>query len=231
MRLIGRGDGLLEDTVEDEDATWILSRRSASGIKRVLELPYAARSRPLSALTATRPFQKLITSKKTTKMHRLSLILTITTLALTALAAPASPSHSLETRAGPCDAYSETCRPVLQANACFAAFVMFGTKEQVLQCVDDQDPVNAEEVVSTMQQTLVDLGFQPANMCASSCARAMDAPRRRCRIGPRGHWGARPRLESEHGVPLQAAAAAIGWHCRMRVTGYCWSCRKPSSCA
>jgi hypothetical protein len=86
-------------------------------------------------------------------MHRLNLLLAITTLALTAVAAPASPSHShpLVTRDGPCDAYSETCRPVLQANACFAAFVMFGTKEQVLQCVDDQDPAKAEEVVSTRQ--------------------------------------------------------------------------------
>ncbi|KAG7291283.1 hypothetical protein NEMBOFW57_001295 [Staphylotrichum longicolle] len=79
-------------------------------------------------------------------MHRINLLLTLTSLALTTLAAPSSPSHSLVTRDGPCDAYSETCRPVLQANACFAAFIMVGTKQEVLQCVDDQDPVKAEEV-------------------------------------------------------------------------------------
>lgn len=81
-------------------------------------------------------------------MHRLSLLLAITVLALNAAAAPSSPSHALVARDGPCDAYSETCRPVLQANACFAEFVRSGTKEQVLQCVDDQDEARAEELVS-----------------------------------------------------------------------------------
>jgi hypothetical protein len=80
-------------------------------------------------------------------MQHLSLLFTLTTLLATALGAPASSSHPLVARAGPCDAYSETCRPVLQANACFAAYVRTGTKEQVLQCVDDQDPAKAEEQV------------------------------------------------------------------------------------
>ncbi|KAK4032010.1 hypothetical protein C8A01DRAFT_41551 [Parachaetomium inaequale] len=78
-------------------------------------------------------------------MHNLNLLFTLTTLVASALTAPTSPSHPLVARDGPCDAYSETCRPVLQANACFAAYVRTGTKEQVLQCVDDQDPVKAEE--------------------------------------------------------------------------------------
>ncbi len=82
------------------------------------------------------------------KMHSLNLLLTVTALALNAAAAPRSPSHPLVARDGPCDAYSETCRPVIQANACFAQFVRFGTKEQVLQCVDDQDEARAEELVS-----------------------------------------------------------------------------------
>ncbi len=81
-------------------------------------------------------------------MHSLNLLLTITAFALNTAAAPSSPSHSLIVRDGPCDAYSETCRPVIQANACFAQFVRFGTKEQVLQCVDDQDQARAEELVS-----------------------------------------------------------------------------------
>jgi hypothetical protein len=81
-------------------------------------------------------------------MHGLSLFLAVTTLIITAAAAPASPSHPLVARDGPCDAYSETCRPVLQANACFAEFISFGTKEQMLQCVDDQDEARAKEVVS-----------------------------------------------------------------------------------
>ena len=86
-------------------------------------------------------------------MRRLSLLLTVTTLVLTAAAAPTSASHALVARDGPCDAYSETCRPVIQANACFAQFVRFGTKEQVLQCVDDQDETKAEELVRDLMQT------------------------------------------------------------------------------
>ncbi len=81
-------------------------------------------------------------------MHSLNLLLTVTALTFNAAAAPSSPSHPLVARDGPCDAYSETCRPVLQANACFAQFVRLGTKEQVLQCVDDQDEAKAEELVS-----------------------------------------------------------------------------------
>ncbi len=81
-------------------------------------------------------------------MHSPNLLITITAFALNAAAAPSSPSHPLVVRDGPCDAYSETCRPVIQANACFAQFVRFGTKEQVLQCVDDQDQARAEELVS-----------------------------------------------------------------------------------
>jgi hypothetical protein len=81
-------------------------------------------------------------------MLRLSLFITVTTLIMTALGAPTSSPHALVAREGPCDADSETCRPVLQANACFAAFIRFGTKEQVLQCVDDKDAAKAEEEVS-----------------------------------------------------------------------------------
>jgi hypothetical protein len=38
MRLSRRENDLLEDTGEDENATWILSRCTARGIKRLLEL-------------------------------------------------------------------------------------------------------------------------------------------------------------------------------------------------
>ena len=82
-------------------------------------------------------------------MLRPTFFITLTTLVATTLAAPSSPPHALVTQGGPCDAYSETCRPVLQANACFAAFIRFGTKEQVLQCVDDKDSAKAEEEVSS----------------------------------------------------------------------------------
>ncbi|KAK4235056.1 hypothetical protein C8A03DRAFT_37114 [Achaetomium macrosporum] len=82
-------------------------------------------------------------------MRNLNILLTLTTLILTSLGAPAShySNHPLAARDGPCDAYSETCRPVLQANACFAEFVSFGTREQMLQCVDDQDAARAEQVL------------------------------------------------------------------------------------
>ncbi|KAL2166040.1 hypothetical protein VTG60DRAFT_3405 [Thermothelomyces hinnuleus] len=84
-------------------------------------------------------------------MRSSSLLLTLATLTATALGAPSSPaagrSASIVRRAGPCDAYSETCRPVIQANACFAAYIVFGTKEQVLQCVDVNDPAKAEEAI------------------------------------------------------------------------------------
>lgn len=80
--------------------------------------------------------------------HR-KILLAITTLVLTTAAAPSAPSHAIVARDAPCDAYSETCRPVIQANACFAQFVRVGTKEDVLQCVDDQDEARAEELVRT----------------------------------------------------------------------------------
>ncbi|KAL2150525.1 hypothetical protein VTH82DRAFT_7088 [Thermothelomyces myriococcoides] len=84
-------------------------------------------------------------------MRSYSLLSTLATLVTITLGAPSSPaagrSTSVVRRDGPCDASSETCRPVLQANACFAAFIMFGTKEQILQCVDDKDPVHAEEAM------------------------------------------------------------------------------------
>ncbi|KAH6635803.1 hypothetical protein F5144DRAFT_600591 [Chaetomium tenue] len=79
-------------------------------------------------------------------MHSSAILTTLTALVAIVLGAPAATSsHALATRDGPCDASSETCRPVLQANACFAAFIRTGTKEQVLQCVNDQDPALAEE--------------------------------------------------------------------------------------
>ncbi|KAH6838611.1 hypothetical protein B0I37DRAFT_358359 [Chaetomium sp. MPI-CAGE-AT-0009] len=78
-------------------------------------------------------------------MHSPTLLATLTTLMTTALGAPTTPSRGLAARDGPCDAFSETCRPVIQANACFAAYIRTGAKEQVLQCVDDQDPALAEE--------------------------------------------------------------------------------------
>ncbi|KAK3295186.1 uncharacterized protein B0H64DRAFT_474192 [Chaetomium fimeti] len=88
-------------------------------------------------------------ARKTTQvqfeMHCPTLLATFTTLMATALGAPATASHALTARDGPCDASSETCRPVLQANACFAAFIRTGTKEQVLQCVNHQDAALAEE--------------------------------------------------------------------------------------
>jgi hypothetical protein len=80
-------------------------------------------------------------------MLRLSLLVISFILFLSASAAPA-PS-ALVSRDGPCDAFSETCRPVIQANACFAAFIRFGDKSTVLRCVDDQDEARAEELVST----------------------------------------------------------------------------------
>jgi hypothetical protein len=83
-------------------------------------------------------------------MHTLPLLTTFTTLLVAALGAPAPPSgsHRLVARDGPCDAFSETCRPVINANACFAAYVMFGEREQMLQCVDHEDAARAEELVS-----------------------------------------------------------------------------------
>lgn len=79
-------------------------------------------------------------------MIRLNLLATLFTLFLGVLCAPAS--HPLVARDGPCDAYSETCRPVIQANACFAAYIMFGDRSTVLQCVDHEDEARAEELVS-----------------------------------------------------------------------------------
>ncbi|KAK3897765.1 hypothetical protein C8A05DRAFT_38663, partial [Staphylotrichum tortipilum] len=82
-------------------------------------------------------------------MAPLPLLLTLITLLLTTLAAPSSPTHPRQVEhqpQTPCDAYSETCRPVIQANACFAAFISFGTKPDMLQCVDDQDEGRAEEL-------------------------------------------------------------------------------------
>ncbi len=88
-------------------------------------------------------------------MTPLSLLLTLAPFLLTTLAVPSStaPIHLRQEETqpqpqAPCDAYSETCRPVIQANACFAAFISFGTKPEILQCVDDQDEGRAEELVS-----------------------------------------------------------------------------------
>ncbi|KAK4108088.1 hypothetical protein N656DRAFT_784629 [Canariomyces notabilis] len=78
-------------------------------------------------------------------MLRLSLLVISFIPFLSASAAPA-PS-ALVSRDGPCDAFSETCRPVIQANACFAAFIRFGDKSTVLRCVDDQDEARAEELL------------------------------------------------------------------------------------
>jgi hypothetical protein len=81
-------------------------------------------------------------------MHPLPLLTTLTALLVTALAAPAPTPHRLVARDGPCDAFSEACRPVINANACFAAYVMLGEREQMLQCVDHEDAARAEELVS-----------------------------------------------------------------------------------
>ncbi|KAK4243882.1 hypothetical protein C7999DRAFT_35786 [Corynascus novoguineensis] len=79
-------------------------------------------------------------------MHTSSLLLTLTALTATTLAVPSAPHPvAVVRRDGPCDASSETCRPVLQANACFAAYITRGTKEEVLRCVNDADFAQAEE--------------------------------------------------------------------------------------
>lgn len=100
----------------------------------------------------THPWPLTITTTTMTPSHLLPLAI----LLLTTLAAPSSPSHPRQEVSlvpqpaqAPCDAYSETCRPVIQANACFAAFISFGTKPEILQCVDDQNEGRAEELVSS----------------------------------------------------------------------------------
>lgn len=129
-------------------------------------------------------------------MHSLPFLTTLATLSLTILAAPApspaSPSHRLVARDGPCDAFSEACRPVINANACFAAYVMFGEREQMLQCVDHEDAARAEELVSSLY--IGGRGWCADGVAASS-ASAMAAPRRRCRTGRGGIWRVRRRLE------------------------------------
>lgn len=83
-------------------------------------------------------------------MNRLGLLVTLTTFLAGAMGAPSSQPHRLVARDGPCDASSETCRPVLMANACFAAYILFGDREQVLRCVDHEDLDRAEELVSSL---------------------------------------------------------------------------------
>jgi hypothetical protein len=116
-------------------------------------------------------------------MHPLPLLTTLTALLVTALAAPAPTPHRLVARDGPCDAFSEACRPVINANACFAAYVMLGEREQMLQCVDHEDAARAEELVSCGP---LQGGVDVCTDEVASCASAMAARRRRCRSGPRG---------------------------------------------
>jgi hypothetical protein len=80
-----------------------------------------------------------------------------TTLLLTpVLAAPTSSSlstsqtHSLTRRDGPCDAWSDDCRYVINGSACFAAYVTWAGPEQVLKCVDHEDVERAEKLVSIL---------------------------------------------------------------------------------
>jgi hypothetical protein len=134
-------------------------------------------------------------------MHPLPLLTTLTTLLVTALGAPApspaltppSASHRLVARDGPCDAFSETCRPVINANACFAAYVMLGEREQMLQCVDHEDAARAEELVSCGP---LQGGVDVCTDEVASCASAMAARRRRCRSGLLRLWGVRRQFEA-----------------------------------
>ena len=125
-------------------------------------------------------------------MYPFPLLTTLTTLLVTAFAAPPPNTHRLVARDGPCDAFSETCRPVINANACFAAYVMLGEREQMLQCVDHEDAARAEELVSVGPLQ----GWRCVLTEAASCVSAMAARRRRCRSGLRGLWGVRRRFEA-----------------------------------
>jgi len=81
-------------------------------------------------------------------MQNLNILIAFMALVMGVLSAPTSNSIKLPRAlqaAAPCDAWSEECRDVIQANACFAMYMFNPTtadKSAVLDCVD----INDEEV-------------------------------------------------------------------------------------
>ncbi|KAK3331578.1 hypothetical protein B0T19DRAFT_83285 [Cercophora scortea] len=75
-----------------------------------------------------------------------SVLLVVTAYILGASAAPGVTSARSFAEA-PCDAWSDECREVITANACFAAYVPSKNKTQILECVDVDDPVVAERKI------------------------------------------------------------------------------------
>ena len=138
-------------------------------------------------------------------------------LVMGVLSAPAGTSNAVKLprafqAAAPCDAWSEECRDVIQANACFAMYMFNPTtadKSAVLDCVDINDEEVAERKVRFhSRETFCSLTVEEGRRSGltrslDSCATATDAPRRRCRSLPRRSYSVPlrlVRLEQELGV-------------------------------
>lgn len=77
----------------------------------------------------------------------------------------------------PCDASTQACLNVMQANTCFAAYIRGNNVTEMLRCVNVENQTLAREEVSSC------LG-PPDNptLTSSSCVPAMDVPRKAFRI-------------------------------------------------
>lgn len=73
----------------------------------------------------------------------------------------------------PCDASTQACLNVMQANTCFAAYIRGNNVTEMLRCVNVDDQTLAREEVSTRLAPLADI-----SLTNPSCVLAMDALRR-----------------------------------------------------
>lgn len=73
----------------------------------------------------------------------------------------------------PCDASTQACLNVMQANTCFAAYIRGNNVTEMLRCVNVNDQALAREEVSSGLGPLAD-----PSLTNPSCVPAMDAPRR-----------------------------------------------------
>lgn len=73
----------------------------------------------------------------------------------------------------PCDASTQACLNVMQANTCFAAYIRGNNVTEMLRCVNVNDQSIAREEVSSCLEP-----FAHTSLTNLSCVPAMDALRR-----------------------------------------------------
>lgn len=79
---------------------------------------------------------------------------------LTTLVASASAQEA------PCDASTQACLNVMQANTCFAAYIRGNNVTEMLRCVNVNDQTLAREEVSSCLGPLADPSLTELKLCA-----------------------------------------------------------------